>query len=183
MTPVPPSVDELEAAVNEAFATLDVLAEYARLGIEKPPDHVFRFFQRLHGLPETGAPDTLDHREALAVLAGRARGYEEAVNDYEQAQEEAERFYKQSEEAIALGETATVGWKCETDARIAAEARARGYEEALERLTTMRAFTGIAVDLRFADSDILKRELSARQSFATDALLIGRSKAARGVSG
>jgi hypothetical protein len=57
-------VAHLEGCHCRVCAALSDLAARARLldqveaimTAEEPEDHVFRFFQRLHGLPETGAP-------------------------------------------------------------------------------------------------------------------------------
>lgn len=46
----------LREEVEQLREERDVLAAYAGIGTEMPPDHVFRAFQRLHGLPEIGRP-------------------------------------------------------------------------------------------------------------------------------
>ncbi len=56
------------------------------------------------------------------------------------------------------------------DALVAAAERADRLAAALQRLTTMEAFMGVAADLRFVDADTLKRELHARQEYARAAL-------------
>lgn len=47
---------------------------------KQPPDHVFRFFQRLHGLPETGAPE-----HPAEVERDELRRHAEALADAMQA--------------------------------------------------------------------------------------------------
>lgn len=67
-----PALDTLQDALD----ALDALAEMHNIGTAMPPDEVFRQFQRLHDLPEVGAPK--DHASAHGALASLRRLVEAA---------------------------------------------------------------------------------------------------------
>lgn len=77
-----PDQDADVGVIERTLEQWKALCEYARIGVEKPPEHVFIAFQRLHGLPETGAPEGDDDPfAALARLATRLDEQEKALRE------------------------------------------------------------------------------------------------------
>jgi len=70
------SHEALRAERDEAQKILNGLE---RIGLEEPPHHVFRFFQRLHGLPETGAPNGPTWKERAVTAERRVAELEAAL--------------------------------------------------------------------------------------------------------